>query len=107
MTSGNWQRAEGACRIWVKDQPNKGHVSTLTLVDDLGDEGVLVLGLDAHALPAGPEVFAVVVGLIPVVLPAPVVAPGEVVVAVFGAQVQLRGEVRGHGGRGRTDKIED
>lgn len=82
----------------MKDPPDKGRLPPLTLVDDLGDDFVLVLGLDAHALPARPEVLAVVVGLVPVVLPPPVVAPGEVVVAVGGAQVHLRDG--GQGGAG-------
>lgn len=61
----------------------------LTLVDDIGDDGVLVLSLDAHALPAVSQLLAVIVRVVPVGL-REAVPPGEVVVAVAVGQVYLR-----------------
>lgn len=86
-------RVGGAASGCVKGR--RSMLKVLTLVDDLGDDGVLCRALDAHALPAVAQGFAVVVGAVPVVLPSTVVPPGEVVVAVAVAQIDLqRREVR-------------
>lgn len=62
----------------------------ITVFDHIGDEVVLLPGLDADALPAAAEARAVAVGALPVVGPAAVVEPGEVVLAVAPVLVHLQ-----------------
>lgn len=95
MTRARAERGEREGHGKDRDRGREGpggerQALALTLVDDIGQQGVLVLGLDAHAPPAvSGQLLAVEVRVVGVGL-REAVSPGEVVVAVAVGQVHLR-----------------